>query len=113
MGAGCGEPVPSRPTSASLTRKGTRVALFVVLTCEWEPCPRPPSWPPPAGAPAAVGQRWSAFAGLGMRRAGGALRLRWRSQGGPPLTGSSRTWGSRALGAPPGCEPPGQPGAHL
>lgn len=43
VGAGCGEPVSSRLTSASLTRKGTRGALFVVFTCEWESCPRPPS----------------------------------------------------------------------
>lgn len=43
VGAGCEEPVSSRLTSASLTRKGTRGALFVVFTCEWESCPRPPS----------------------------------------------------------------------
>ena len=70
-GAGCGQPAPSRPTSASLPRKGTWGAVFVVLTCEWELCPQPPRWRPPAGARAAVGQPWSAFAGLGVQRGGG------------------------------------------
>lgn len=52
-----------------------------------------------------MGQRWSAFTGLGMRRTGGgggALPLSWQGQGGPPLTGSSRTWGSRGPGGTSG-----------
>lgn len=96
-----------RPTSASLPRKGTRGAVFVVLTCQWELCPQPPSWPPPAGARAMVGQPAVVRVCWSGRAAGrGALQLRWEPGWTRPPARSSARGGPGALGALPGCEPP-------
>ena len=82
--------------------QGDSGALFMVLTCEWELCLRSPSWPLLQDPQPRVIGGLRLLVWACDEPGGGRVSARWRSQGGPPLTGSTCMWGSQGLGGTSG-----------